>query len=339
LKRSRYFLDWLFLLLFGFILLNFRSVDYGLMQLTGQLSIVWNARPIEQVLQDPAVSDSVRSRIRFIREVERFGVDSLGLKPTKNYRSFYDQHGKPLLWVVTAAEPYSLKPYTWRFPVLGEVSYKGFFVKEKATRLADDLDNKGFDVYDYEVGAWSTLGWFSDPILSGMLWRSDGRLAELILHELTHATVYLESNVDLNENLASFVGEQGALLFLARKFGDTSAVYNSYLNRLKDDALLVRHMVRGATALRTLYRTKAFTDKDESRPALKQAMMDSVVAALDTLPFSSRRIKNSFEGRKWNNAHFLSYIRYDARKDSLLDVMQRVYGGNLKRMVSSLGGR
>ncbi|MFM2207891.1 MAG: hypothetical protein RL213_1866 [Bacteroidota bacterium] len=335
--KIRLLLELLLILLFAIVLLNFRLVDYGIAQLTGQLSLVRNARPVEELLEDPSVPDSLKSRLRFIADVERFGVEALGLRPTSNYRTYYDQHGRPLLWVVTASEPYSLKPYTWKFPLLGEVSYKGYFVKEKAAQLADDIRKQGYDVYDYDVGAWSTLGWFSDPILSGMLWRSDGRLAELILHELTHATVYLESNVDLNENLASFVGEQGALLFLSRKYGDTSAVCASYVNRLKDDELLTRHLVRGAAALQRLYATGPFERKEDSRPRLKQAMMDSVVATLDTVPFSDKsRFKNAFAGREWNNAHFLSYLRYDARKDSLKEVMQRIYGGSLRRMILSL---
>jgi len=218
--------------------------------------------------------------------------------------------------------------------LLGEVSYKGFFIKERADRLSLQLSKEGYDVDDYEVGAWSTLGWLNDPILSGMLLREEGRLAELILHELTHATVYLKSNVDLNENLASFIGEQGALRFLAFKYGKESEAYTGYARRLSDDDLLTRHLVRAAAALSNLYATDAFIKKDPARPLLKKAMIDSVVAALDTVSFSDKhRFEKAFSGRTWNNAHFLSYLRYDARKDSLWKVMQRADQGDLRLFI------
>lgn len=325
------------LTLFTIVLCNFRLLDYGWMQLQGQLAIVWNSRPVAEVLTDPSIPDSVKSKLRYIQEVEKFGVDSLGLKPTRNYRSFYDQHGKPLLWVVTASERYALKPYTWRFPLIGEVSYKGFFVHERADRLSNQLHAEGYDVDAYEVGAWSTLGWLSDPILSGMLRRDEGRLAELILHELTHATVYLKSNVDLNENLASFVGEEGAKRFLVAKFGAGSPQLISYLERLEDDNRLTHHLVLGATALRRLYESETFKSQAASRDSLKQLTIDSVVKAMDTLSFSNKsRFVKAFEGRSWNNAHFLSYLRYDARKDSLLEVMQRLDDGNIRRFVARI---
>jgi predicted aminopeptidase len=242
--------------------------------------------------------------------------------------------------VVTASAPYALEPFTWDFPLLGTVSYKGFFDPSKAGRLSEELQQRGFDVYDYEVGAWSTLGWFPDPILSGMLWRDEGRLAELILHELTHATVYLKSNVDLNENLASFVGEQGAIRYLTHTYGPASPQVQNYLARLSDDDRLTRHLVRGAGLLDSLYSSPVFRVSGTLRSKMKKRTIDGIVAALDTVSFDHpERFRRAFSGREWNNAHFLSYLRYDARKDSLKEVMKREYDGDLREMVLDLGRR
>ncbi|HRH66682.1 MAG TPA: aminopeptidase, partial [Bacteroidia bacterium] len=179
-----------------FALFNRELVSYGWEQFKGQMHIVVNSRPTDEMLQDPAVPDSLKEKIRFIDRVKRFAIDSLGLKPSKNYTTLYDQHGKPILWVVTASEPFAIRAYTWKFPVLGSVSYKGFFNKQKGEKLDSLLQSRGYDTDFGEVSAWSTLGWFRDPILSNMLRRKAGHLAELIIHEMTHATLYAKSNVD-----------------------------------------------------------------------------------------------------------------------------------------------
>ncbi len=331
-KRFRFpILDFLLLSTFGLTILFFRSIDYGVHQLYGQCHIIIASRPVDVVLHDPMIPDSIKAKLRYIQAIEKFGVQTLGLKPTSNYQTYYDQQGKPVLWVVTASEPYRLVPYTWYFPFLGAVSYKGFFEPERAKALAEDLGTEGWDVYPYDVEAWSTLGWFSDPILSGMLDRDEGRLAELVLHELTHATVYISGQVDVNENLASFIGEQGALAYLKSTFGDTSKVFLNYRQKLNRDERITQHMVRGAQRLSALYASETFQASSQ-RDALKQQCLDSIVTTIDTL--GDPILSNRWRKRKWNNAHFLSYLRYDARKDSLGKVVQREFDGKLNLAIA-----
>ena len=179
-----------------YVLFNFRLVAYGITQLKGQLSIVWHAKPIAEALSDPAFPDSLKQKLKLVEEIKKFAIDSLGLRATENYSTLYDQQGKALLMNLTAAEKFELKAYTWNFPLLGEVSYKGFFDFKKGKSEAEELERKNYDVEYSSVSAWSTLGWFRDPIFSGMLKRNEGQLAELIIHEMTHATIYLKSSVD-----------------------------------------------------------------------------------------------------------------------------------------------
>jgi predicted aminopeptidase len=216
---------------------------------------------------------------------------------------------------------------------LGAVSYKGFFDFYRADKLAQRFKSEQWDVYTYEVGAWSTLGWFSDPILSGMLEREEGQLAELILHELTHATVYLKNEVDYNENLASFIGEQGALLFLQQEFGDTSRFYTNYRNQLTDDNAINRHLINGAHALDSMYSSPAFHQTGNIRSRLKSDLIYSIVLEMDTLSLNDSLRLDKLRKRKWNNAHFLSYLRYDAQKDSMCMEMNRLDHGNLKTFI------
>src|SRR5688572_21409953 len=192
---------------------------YGIRQGRGQLNIVWNARPVDEFMKDPAFPDSLKARLRLIDEVRRYAIDSLGLKDTENYKTLYDQKGEEIMWVVTACEPFRLKAKEWDFPVLGSVPYKGFFNKKLALQLREELQREGWDVSIRNPGGWSTLGWFTDPILSKMLERSEGDLANLIIHEMSHSTIFVKDSVDFNENLSTFIGDRGAEKFLAYKYG------------------------------------------------------------------------------------------------------------------------
>lgn len=317
-------------LLFLLAIWYHQLLGYGWMQLRGQLSIVWNARSVDEVLADPTTPDSVKAQLTYIHAVRRFAIDSLGLRDTRNYTTYYDQHGQPLLWVLTASEVFRIRPYQWKFPVVGTVSYKGFFRKEVGEREAQQLEESGFDIDYGEVGAWSTLGWFRDPILSGMLRRGQGRLAELIIHEMTHATLYVPGEVDFNENLASFIGEEGAKRFLNAHFGAEAPETIRYLDFLHDYNALARHLVRGTEWLDSVYQTREFYKWGiAEKQLLKRDMIDSVLSALDTVTFhDTLRAKRRFAGSRPNNAYFLNYIRYDAMKDSLDRVFRTQFGSD-----------
>src|SRR6185295_19409025 len=195
-------------------------ISYGVAQGLGQLKIIREARPVEEFIDDPVFPDSLKAKLKLVMQARRFAIDSLGLNDTDNYKTMYDQQGKERMWVIIACEPFRLKEKRWDFPVVGSVPYKGFFSEEKAKHERASLEAEGWDVSTRNPGGWSTLGWFTDPILSGMLRRSDGDLASLIIHETVHATIYVRDSSDFNENLASFIGDRGAEIFLARKFGD-----------------------------------------------------------------------------------------------------------------------
>lgn len=296
---------------------NWSLVSYGLGQLQGQLQIVRKARPLEEVLLDKDFPDSLKAKIRFVDVIAHFASDSLGLKRSENYTTLYDQRNKPLLWVITASEKYKFKAYQWHFPVLGNVSYKGFFDYEKGAIEDSLLQIDGYDTDYGEVSAWSTLGWFKDPILSNMLRRSDGQLAELIIHEMTHATVYLKSNVDLNENLASMIGEEGAVRFLTSHFGKESKQLEDYLFRKADYDLFSKQMLLARDQLDSLYKTFGNLPVNQ-KEKLKSEMIVKIVSSLDTVSFhNKKRYSSLFEMRKPNNAYFMNFVRYDSQKEEM----------------------
>ena len=237
------------------IVWQWELVSYGWMQARGQLRILWNTKPVAEVLSDPAYPDSLKQRLKLIGEIKRFTVDSLGLDQSGSYESFYDQQGKPILWVITAAQPYQLVARQWHFPIIGTFSYKGFFEKDRADSTVAELKRDGLDTRVGEVSAWSTLGFLHDPVLSSFLDRSEGQLAELIIHELTHGTLFVKNSLEYNENLADFVGEYGALRFLAQKYGKDSVPYRDYLATKAFYERYDAHILHGTRILDSLYRT------------------------------------------------------------------------------------
>lgn len=312
-------------------------ISYGWMQAKGQLAILINAQPIEDFLADPTYPDSLKQKLVLIQEARKFAVDSLGITPSDNYTTMYDQEGKHILWNVTAAQPFAMEPFQWKFPLLGSFPYKGFFDLEVAKREKAVLDSAGYDTHLGPVSGWSTLGWFRDPILSKMLEMPEGDLVELIIHELTHGTLYVKDSVSFNENLASFVGRQGAIRFLRHNFGERSPELLAYLNSEMDYEKLYRHYLRGARKLDSLYKTMESRLPVKEKRQKKTQMIRTVMENLDTLKFEGRKpIRWKPDNQLPNNTFFMSYLRYRGKLDYFEKKLKEDFGGDLRAYVTHL---
>jgi predicted aminopeptidase len=208
------------------LLLPLLSGCYIVTQAQGQLRMLLNSRNIDELMADPGVPDKVKLKLLFVREVKEFGEHQLGLARSANFETFYDTQGQPITYIVSASRKDRFQPHLWWFPIVGDVPYKGFFNREDAIAEARELEKQGLDVAMGTAAAYSTLGYFPDPVLSTMLSYPDEQLAALLLHELTHGTIYLPGGTDFNEGLASFVGWQGALEFARRTRGIHSLAYD-----------------------------------------------------------------------------------------------------------------
>jgi predicted aminopeptidase len=319
------------------VLIFWDLVSYGVRQGYGQLNIVWNAKPVEEFMNDPDFPDSLKSRLRFIDEVREYAIDSLGLKDTENYKTLFDQKGKEIMWVVMACEPFQLKPKEWRFPIVGAVPYKGFFNEKLAIELKSELEKEGLDVIIRNPGGWSTLGWFTDPILSKMLSRSEGDLANLIIHEMSHATIFVKDSIDFNENLATFIGDRGAEKFLIDRYGEGSHEYTTYMEEDKDYLKYVDHMLRGARLLDSLYATLNDQQTVQQKRSLKEEKIRSIVVSLDTLSLAlTTNPSKRFSNKLPNNAYFMNFRQYQSKQDIFGDEWNEKFNGDLKTYIKYL---
>lgn len=327
-----------FLLLLAVIIAQWELVSYGIQQARGQLHIIWDAEHVDAYLADPHFPDSLKKKLNLITEVRRFAIDSLSLKDTKNYKTLYDQKGKEVMWVVMASEPFRLVAKEWNFPVIGSFPYKGFFEREEAFKLRDQLESEGWDVNIRNPGGWSTLGWFTDPILSKMLERSEGDLANLIIHEMSHATIFVKDSIDFNENLATFIGDRGAEKFLLSVYGPGSEEYRTYMNEDRDYMLFSDHMLRGAEKLDSLYKTMDENDPVEEKSRIKKEMIRKIVESLDTLSLRGTTGRPSVRFRESlpNNAYFLNFIRYQSKQDIFHNEWKQRFNGDLKAYIEYL---
>lgn len=310
------------------------ELSYGWMQAKGQARVLLEARAIEKVLLDPMVEDELKEKIRMVDEIKSFADTALHMESDDLYRTLFDQKGKDILWNLSGCMPFSLDQKIWSFPLVGEVSYKGFFDYERAKEEEGKLKQLGYDTRVRTVNAWSTLGWFEDPILSNTLRRDPGSLAELFIHEITHAHIFYKDSINFNENLASFVGEQGALFYLSSVYGVDSKEVLNYRSKQRDDRLFTDHCLAGLQELKQLYSSFDADSEPEDKLSKKRAFMRSWVVDLQEVSFSdSARYEGYFRDDLPNNAFFMAFNRYDSKKAFFEHQFKTEFSSDLKKFI------
>jgi len=301
---------WLFILLLGFGLSGCYYVDQG----RGQWRLRFDQVPIAEAIaneRDP----KIRALLSQVEDIKTFGQQAMGLSPTKNYQGYYRTNQKGITFVVTASPKLQLKAYTWWFPVVGSVPYKGFFDPKDAQALQKKLEAEGFDVYLFAAPAYSSLGWFVDPITTPMLQTGIWGLADTIIHEMAHATLYVNGQGNFNEQLASFVGRQGAELYLRQKAGwseDQIRQYHQRRTKYRQAQTLIQQSLAG---FRELY--SRLDLKDDEKQQEKERLFGQLSAELKQLT-----------GRDWelNNARLLQFQRYKADNVLFARTLEKAQG-------------
>ncbi len=178
-----------------------------------EAKILARRQPIEEVITDSSISPALRDRLRLVLEARQFAVDSLVLTAGESFTTFAQLDRDTLVLVLSAAYRDRLEAYRWWFPIVGRLPYKGFFRTADALRMRDDFAARGFDTYLRPASAFSTLGWFNDPLLSTTVRADSASLVNTVIHELSHNTLFVAGNAEFSESFASFIGARGAETF------------------------------------------------------------------------------------------------------------------------------
>lgn len=191
------------------------SMSYFWQAAAGHVDVLNRAKPIDDFLADPSTDERLKQQLLYVKDIRQFSVDVLHLPDNSSYRTYADLQRPFVVWNVVAAPEDSLKLQTWCFPVLGCISYKGFYSENAALDLASTLRAEGKEVAVMGIPAYSTLGFTSDPVLNSFIYYPAGELARLVFHELAHQVVYIPDDTPFNESFATAVEELGVQLWLA----------------------------------------------------------------------------------------------------------------------------
>jgi predicted aminopeptidase len=311
----------------------FCSGPYALMQGAAMLGCLNRARPLEDLLKDPDQDGKTRTFVGQVYDIRRFAVEELGLRESKNYTRYVELDRDYLAAVVSASARDSFTPHEWWFPVAGRVPYKGFFNPGDARREAQKLAKKDLDVWIRPVDAFSTLGWFRDPLYSYMKDYPVHALADLIIHELFHATVYIKGNSQFNEELAEFVGTQGAKLYIESRYGRESEEYRAMSAPNADNAAYVAFIRELCAALEALYSGGGGREAIlEQKALIIKAAQERFEAEYESR-FSGENYR-FFSTLPVNNAYLALYRLYYA-KDNYLEELFIRHGADLKAFIAA----
>lgn len=263
----------------------------------GHFALVGSTQPVAQVLADPAPPLVLKERLELAGAIRDFASRELKLPDNGSYRSYADLGRPYAVWNVVAAPEFSLKPVQSCFPVAGCVTYRGYYDKAQAERHADGLRAAGNDVVVYGVPAYSTLGWFDDPLLSTFIGYAESELARLVFHELAHQLLYMKGDSTFNESFAVAVEREGVRRWLAARGHDAERVrFGERQERKREFAARVEAV---RARLEALYRTRLAPEAMRER---KRAELEVLRPLLARMP--------AFEGQEPNNALIASYATY-----------------------------
>ena len=282
-------------------------IKYFLQAAYGHLALLANARPIDAYLADPSVNGELKAKLVKVKQIRDFAIRELNLPDNDSYKMYVAIDRPYVVWNVIATPALSMRPVEWCFPVAGCTSYRGYYNKRDALAFARSMQEAGYDVHVAEVPAYSTLGWFSDPVISTFINYSELQLARLIFHEMAHQVLYVKGDSQFNESFAVAIEEEGVERWIA-KHGDEE-MRQAYLanNRRKMEflALLGKYQRR----LSANYASDATTEE-------KYIEKEKILDALQD-EFKSVRVGwqgyagyDGWFARQLNNAHLASIATY-----------------------------
>ncbi|MDE0096161.1 MAG: aminopeptidase [Gammaproteobacteria bacterium] len=302
-----------------FLLGGCSQLGYYLQATKGQYRIIADREPVADLVASPDTPEPLRNRLALAERMRQFAVDRMELRGNRGF-TYYTDVGRPyVVWNVVAAPAYALTPRTWCFPVAGCVAYKGYFEESAAMAEAEGLKREGLDVIVYGVSAYSTLGWFADPLLNTFIHYPESGLAAVIFHELAHQVIYVKDDSAFNEAFATTV-ELALLAQWLNLHGDPAEV-PALLDRQRREEKITSMVLAYRDRLAEAY---LGPDRETRKPALLAEMKreyDERAARGEGTPFY-----DWWFGRPLNNADLLSISTYHRLVPAFQALLERTGG-------------
>jgi predicted aminopeptidase len=283
------------------------TVQYYGQAIEGQFRILLKRKPISEIMADPESPELLNQRFEYILAVREFAETELLLPVNHHYLTYVDLKRSFVAWNVFATPELSMEPKTWCYPFVGCAAYRGYFSEANAVQYADSLRRQGYDVYVGGVTAYSTLGWFDDPVLNTFVRLSKARLAALLFHELAHQLLYVPNDTAFNESFATFV-EQEALLRWQRATGNSS-FFNDYLDQYHRQQQFIGLILQYRQTLESLYQTNLSPDKKRENKAAIFSELRNEFNRMKTRQIELS-VYDDWMNRPLNNAKITSVAAY-----------------------------
>ncbi len=276
----------------------------------GQWALYWQSRSLDNALDDPSVDKTAKEKIKLIVKAKKFFADFFSLSLSKNYQTVVFLEDKAVSYLVIASQAYEISPLIHSFPFVGSFPYLGFFKKQSAEEFKRNLEEQGFQTWSRPVYAYSTLGFFKDPVLSSMFNYSDRRLVEVIFEELFHELFFIKQDVDFSENIANFFAEE-----LTNKFYKKSEASNQAYRTLNT------FLVGSAKILAARYRGDKGCQKNSPQTCkeiLKNFLESKFYPELRKKCKVFANIKQCYPlSLEWNNATFSAFSTYEKLREDI----------------------
>lgn len=306
-------------------------IGYILQAAKGQFKVITGSAPISEALENSALTSEEKARLELVPAIKSFGEKELGLSPTDNYTTVYLKSPELSIYTVSASPKTKLASVEWCFPFVGCVPYLGFFNLEGAKEEAKKKVQEDLDVYLGGAEAYSTLGWFKDPVPLSLLQGSTLTLVETLLHEMTHTTLYLENQAEFNEGLAMLVGMCGSAQFFQGAYGPEHPLTLKAIELLEDERVFSAFMGSVFADLRALYdsnlsrsqkiaqREKVFSEAKESFKGVQKGLHTNSYDFFEKMPL--------------NNASFMALWVYHGHFILFEDILE-AKGGSIKETLA-----
>jgi predicted aminopeptidase len=298
------------------------TISFYRQAIKGQYQLIAEQQPIDKLAANSNTEPRLKKQLQLVQQLRDFAEKELKLPVDNHYRKYVDVHRPYVVWNVEAAPEFSMEPKSWWYPFVGRLEYRGYFSERAAQHYGETLRKKGYDVYVGGASAYSTLGWFKDPVLNTFIFDPESDLSETLFHELGHQRVFASGDTDFNEAFATTVGQEGARRWLRAK-GDTNA-FESYEAELKRNNDFVRLVMDARQELETLYgdeRTEAGKIKTSKTPPAipPDQLREGKKAVFERLRSRYAQVKAEWGGnsdydhffsRQLNNAQLNSVAAY-----------------------------